>query len=55
MLEKKKATPEGVAFYLVVKEGLEPSTPGLWILCSNQLSYITMKLLNFSKGAILVV
>ena len=23
----KKTTPEGVAFYLVVKEGLEPSTP----------------------------
>jgi hypothetical protein len=27
--ENKKATSEDVAFGMVVKEGLEPSTPGL--------------------------
>lgn len=47
---EKRPILSNEASLLVVKEGLEPSTPGLWILCSNQLSYITLK----TERAILV-
>ena len=43
--QAKKISPKWLIFFfnrLVAMTGLEPVTPALWMLCSNQLSYIAI-------------
>ena len=39
-----KNPPQGRVFYLVARGGFEPPTPSLWVMCSNQLSYLAINL-----------
>ena len=36
---------------MVATAGLEPATPSLWVMCSNQLSYVAIILTPFQSGA----
>ena len=38
-LQEKSCKP---LIYMVARGGIEPPTPALWVLCSNQLSYLAI-------------
>ena len=39
MKKAAKKWPKSL-FYMVARSGFEPPTPSLWVMCSNQLSYL---------------